>query len=286
MGIGLCPWILAAPWFSDRFPTTNILPILRIKTSREHRSMYLLGIFATRLPFCSCSSNQHSKSSNMLTGDEQLTLQSLAGRITSLSTQIQQHSQSSTIPDSDTTIDGLKKALHEAAQDIQTLVVGPKIALRALYGTHYDLAAHQVALEFDFFGKIPLKGRITAVELAKETNLSHDIVSRVLRLLATQKIFQEVAENEFTHTMLSTIVAEDNDLKASFHMQMDELLQAAADTASYLRENPDGMDDTHCPFTKRHQMPILQYYIQNSEKGMRFGRAMAGATKCRRICPD
>lgn len=221
-----------------------------------------------------------------MTEREQLTLESLAERIASLSTQIQQqHTQSTTGSESDVTIDCLKKALYEAAQDIQTFVVGPKITLRALYGTHYDLAAHQIALEFDFFGRIPLEGRIAAEELAKATGLSHDVVSRVLRLLATQKIFQEVAENEFSHTMLSAIVAEDNDLKASFHMQMDELLQAAADTASYLREDSSEMDDMHCPFTKRHQVPILQYYIQNSEKGKRFGRAMAGATKCRRICP-
>lgn len=227
-----------------------------------------------------------------MTEDEQRALLCLAEDISALSTRLHKKLQESsqeelgatsasrqTVTNPET--EALKNSLYEAAQDIQLLVTGPNSTLRALYGTHYDLAAHQVAFEFELFRKVPIQGSITTTELAEKTTLSSDIVARVLRLLATQKIFREGDEGVFTHTALSAAIAGDVDLQASFHMQMDEVFQAASDTACCLRKAPVNLDSTHCPFNTRHGSSIFQYYQENPDKGERFGRAMAGSTKCR-----
>ncbi|KAI0468883.1 S-adenosyl-L-methionine-dependent methyltransferase [Xylaria cf. heliscus] len=173
----------------------------------------------------------------------------------------------------------IRSSLNDVIQDLQLLVNGPKAILRSLYGSHYDLAAHQVALEFKFFEKVPLDGTISIDALASSTRLSPDVVGRVLRLLATQRVFHEIRKNEFAHTPLSATIAKEEDLEASFHMQMDEVFQAASETAKYLRQSPSKLDGAHCPFSMRFQMPIFEYYKQNPEKGERFGKALAGATQ-------
>jgi hypothetical protein len=227
--------------------------------------------------------------------DQDSTLLDLSQKISKISLQIHNHLRktSQKVPDfspttreidSDDDFEVLRNALHEATQDLQVLVDGPKATLRALYGTHYDLAAHQVALEFDFFSKVPLDGAISVDELAQQTTLDPDIVGRVLRLLATQRVFSESGKNEFSHTALSAIVAQDNDLKSSFHMQMDEIFQAAGETATCLRDSGRALESTHCAFSRRFGMSIFEYYNKHPEKGERFGRALAGATKCWYSC--
>jgi hypothetical protein len=179
----------------------------------------------------------------------------------------------------DAEFEAIRSSLNEAIQDLQLVINGPKTTLRSLYGSHYDLAAHQVALEFNFFKKVPLEGTISVHALADSTRLSPDVVGRVLRLLATQRVFCEDRKNEFAHTILSATIAKEENLEASFHMQMDEVFQAASETAKYLRQSPSTFDGAHCPFSMRFQMPIFEYYKQNPEKGERFGKALAGATQ-------
>ncbi|KAI0455768.1 S-adenosyl-L-methionine-dependent methyltransferase [Xylaria acuta] len=185
------------------------------------------------------------------------------------------------LPDSpeDVGLKAIRSSLNDVIQDLQLLVNGPKAILRSLYGSHYDLAAHQVALEFKFFEKVPLKGTISVDALAGSTGLSPDVVGRVLRLLATQRVFREIRKNEFAHSLLSATIAKEDNLEASFHMQMDEVFQAASETAKYLRQSSSTLDGAHCPFSMRFQMPIFEYYKKNPGKGERFGKALAGATQ-------
>ncbi|GAW14657.1 hypothetical protein ANO14919_040600 [Xylariales sp. No.14919] len=179
----------------------------------------------------------------------------------------------------DPELQAIKSSLNDVIQDFQLLVNGPRAALRSLYGSHYDLAAHQVALEFKLFEKVPLEGAISLGDLASSTDLSPDVVGRVLRLLATQRVFQETQKNMFAHSILSATIAKEKDLEASFHMQVDEVFQAASGTAKYLRQSPVTLDGAHCPFSTRFGTSIYEYYQLHPEKGARFGRALAGATQ-------
>ena len=113
----------------------------------------------------------------------------------------------------------LRASLNEAANELMLLVNGPKRTLRAFGCLHFDLAAFQTALEFDFFEAVPLDGTITLADLVKKLELSEGQVGRTLRLLATNRIFVESQPGVFSHTSLSALIARDSDIKAAGQMQ-------------------------------------------------------------------
>lgn len=117
-------------------------------------------------------------------------------------------------------IEALRASVNDAAADLLILINGPKATLRYKLGAIYDLAAYQVAHEFRFFNHIPIDGRATISDLAKASGLREDVVARVLRSLATQRVFHEVATETFEHTALSAVIAKEESLEALFHMQL------------------------------------------------------------------
>jgi hypothetical protein len=109
--------------------------------------------------------------------------------------------------------------LIEALADLSLLVQGPKIFLRTFGLAFQDLAAFQIALEFNFFKKVPLEGSITSRELARAAGIGEDITASAVRLLATQRIFVESEPGVFQHTSISAVLGRDEDIQAAIHME-------------------------------------------------------------------
>ena len=107
--------------------------------------------------------------------------------------------------------------LVDTTQDFLRLINGPKKSITSLLLTHYDLAAYQVALEFDFFDKVPLGPRagIHLNDLASAVGIDTDRVGRIMRFLVTQQTFEESSPDEFRHTSSSAIFVEDPGFKAA-----------------------------------------------------------------------
>jgi hypothetical protein len=112
--------------------------------------------------------------------------------------------------------------LNEATQDFTRLVNGPKRSLTSLLITHYDLAAYQVALEFGFFEAVPIGPgeSINLKDLAEAVNIDEDRTGRIMKFLATQRVFEEVDTDVFQHTSSSALFALDEELKAAALMQL------------------------------------------------------------------
>lgn len=108
----------------------------------------------------------------------------------------------------------VKSKLTEAANTLLTLVNGPMIFHRNLFGTHYDLAALQVMLEFNVLENIPVKGGIDLSSLSAKVGIDKDKLGRLLRLLATQRYVEEPQHEVFQHTVLSEVLLRDELLKA------------------------------------------------------------------------
>ena len=115
--------------------------------------------------------------------------------------------------------EALRIPLSQAAHDLLHLVNGPKRFVRTFSFSHYDLAAFQVALDFNFFTVLPLRGSINLSELAKAVGFDEDRAGSVIRLLATQRIFEETEQNVFRHTAISALVAIDEDIRAAANMK-------------------------------------------------------------------
>ena len=109
--------------------------------------------------------------------------------------------------------------LIEATTSLQTLVMGPMAFHRNLFGSHYDLAALQILLEFQVLEKIPINGTIDLPSLAKATAMDPDRLGRLLRLMSTQRYVDEPQLDNFQHTVLSEVLLRDELLRAQGAVQ-------------------------------------------------------------------
>ena len=184
-------------------------------------------------------------SSNTSTSD--VSIIALAHQISHLSAQISHHFTSSSRPEPHFGIsspgvpetpeyEALRARVNDAALDLLSLVNGPKNTLRSLFFTHYDLAALQVALDRKFFRHVPLPlaapegegesgqevaPQVSAAEIAEKAGIDEDRTARVLRLLGTHRIFEEVdgETGVFRHTANSALLARDEGWNATADMQ-------------------------------------------------------------------
>jgi hypothetical protein len=156
----------------------------------------------------------------------------LAKQISELSTQISSCFNASTFPEPNFSAssgdvpktpeyESLRASLNDTALDLLRLVNGPKNTLRTYAFSHYDLAVLQVAVEQGFFTEIPLHGCIDARMLAQKIKMDEDRTTRLLRFLATRRIFEEVGSESgvFRHTAMSAVMSKDRDFHAMVHMQ-------------------------------------------------------------------
>jgi hypothetical protein len=109
---------------------------------------------------------------------------------------------------------GLRSKLVASLEDLRLLVVGPRTTMRGLMGSSNDLAALQVAFEFDFFKTVPVgdeKG-IAVEEIARKAGMDAGRALQVLRFLCTHRIFREVKDGWFAHTACSAAFGKDENL--------------------------------------------------------------------------
>lgn len=114
----------------------------------------------------------------------------------------------------------LRVSLNDAVNDLTLLVNGPQHTLCTFLLTFFDLAAFQTALEFGFFEAWPAGETINVSNLAEKVGINQDHVGRVLRILATHRVFVESEPDSFGHTSLSALLARESDIRATAHMEL------------------------------------------------------------------
>jgi len=110
----------------------------------------------------------------------------------------------------------LQSDLRTSLEDLQRLVEGPEKFYRHFLMRGYELAAFQIALDFDFFALVPTKGDISLEELASKAGLDKDRTSRVMRLLITHRFFQECKPGFISHNSFS-VALQDEEFKSVVH---------------------------------------------------------------------
>ena len=179
--------------------------------------------------------------------------------------------------------ENLRIDLNTAALDLLRLVNGPRVDFRSFFTKHYEMAAWQVALEFDYFGLVPLEASISLQELAAKAGMDEDRTMHVMRFLATQRVFKErvgtsIDDISFEHTAASAVIAREPLLKDTFLMQADEMFRAASSTSDSIRASPFKITAEGCPFAMRHGETAYKWYEKHPAQAARFARAMAGVT--------
>ncbi|KAG8158539.1 hypothetical protein KVR01_011661 [Diaporthe batatas] len=132
---------------------------------------------------------------------------------------------------------------------------------------------------FEFFTLVPTEGDISLEELAKKAGLDQDRTNRAIRMLITQRIFQETKGGYFAHNAFSIALQRDKDPRSMVHYSFDETLKASANTSDAIKKVPFEADSVHWPFYDRFGIPIFNYYKEHPEYSARFAKAMQGWRK-------
>ena len=130
------------------------------------------------------------------------------------------HPDSAPVPENPV-YDGMRASLSEAMSDLALLINGPKDFIRTALCSHCDLSAYQVALDFDFFCIVPSRDdrSISTEDLASQAGMDEDRTRRVMRFLASQRMFIEVELDQWRHTSISMVLATDPEIKAAAQME-------------------------------------------------------------------
>ncbi|KAF1941681.1 S-adenosyl-L-methionine-dependent methyltransferase [Clathrospora elynae] len=225
--------------------------------------------------------------------EHQSTLLGLATEVQQLTTQIVNDltaknisepsfkTDSETVPENPEQID-LRARLNDAARDLLRLVNGPRNDARTFVCYLYDLAAWQVACEFNFFEAIPEDGVASIKEIAEKAGMDEDRVGRFLRMLASDRVFEEVEKDMFKHTSRSVLYLKDKQWRDVMHYQLDEFFKAASETSASIKESPKVTDGQRNAFVTRHGTDLFQFYKQDASRAARFASAMAGVSRLER----
>jgi hypothetical protein len=176
----------------------------------------------------------------------------------------------------------IRESINDVTRDLLRLVNGPRNDSRMMVCSLYDLAAWQVACEFNFFEAIPEKGSATIEEIARSVGMDEDRVGRFLRILATDRTFEEVKHNVFKHTSRSVLYLRDRQWRDVVHYQLDEFFQAASDTSKSIKVSFAEANGQKNAFMIRHGTDLFQFYKGDPERAARFASAMAGLSRLER----
>jgi len=221
------------------------------------------------------------------------TLLELAKEVQQLTTQIVADLTEKKVPEPSFAIDSdtipetpeqikLRDSLNDAARDLLRLVNGPRNDARTFVCYLYDLAAWQVACEFNFFEAIPEDGTATTKEIAEKAGMDEDRVGRFLRMLSSDRVFEEVEPDVFKHTSRSVLYLKDKQWRDVMAYQLDEFFRAASETSESIKESPTVTDGKRNAFVTRHGTVLFDYYKQDPKRAARFASAMAGVSRLER----
>ncbi|KAK4462846.1 O-methyltransferase-domain-containing protein [Cladorrhinum samala] len=249
------------------------------------------------------------KSNFQIQRHDYVSIASLAQQISSLASQITSYLSSNAHPEPSFEVGGgvvpvsaeyeaLRVPLNDAALDLLRLINGPRNTLRNFLFSHYDLASLQVALDRRFFHHVPLYdsdngdgagNKATITEVAEKAGMDENRTGRVLKMLSTHRIFEQVPgePDTFRHTASSALLARDADFHAMADMQMDDMIKATSETSTMITSSPLAADhQNHSAFHQRFGIPLYLYLEQHPYKAKRFAQAMSSWSQIDRQITD
>lgn len=169
----------------------------------------------------------------------------------------------------------LRNQLNDAVLDLHRLVNGPLNLFRTASTGFGELSALQVALTRRYFEHVPVDDTgITAAEIAKKSGMDEDRTTRLLKMLATQRIFQEV-DGKFRHTASSHFLRT-SVFSAMLQTQFDETFKAGSEMNTWIDASPHSTGLQDCAFHTKFGMTFYDFLEADPEKALKFSNAMIG----------
>jgi hypothetical protein len=169
----------------------------------------------------------------------------------------------------------LRDQLNDTAHDLLRLVNGPKNDLRRWTWSIMDLSAMQVALSCKLFERIPNDTvGWTAAEVARAVQVEEGFIQRILKMLATHRIFEEHTGGKFRHTASSSFLRT-SIFSAMCDVALDDCFKAASDMNVWIESLSHSAESEVSPFSTRYGTSFYRYYDNNPGKAARFSTAMS-----------
>ncbi|CAA9962657.1 Sterigmatocystin 8-O-methyltransferase [Pyrenophora teres f. maculata] len=219
-------------------------------------------------------------------GHENSLISSLSNRVSQLSASIvgyldtNGHGQpdftrcSSVVPET-REYEVLRNQMNDTILDLHRLVNGPKNIFRTQNYLVGDQAATQVALSRKYFQHVPADDTgISAAALAEKAGMDEDRTTRFLKILATQRIFEE-AEGKFRHTATSEFLRT-SVCGAMAELSYDDTFKAASEMNKHIDEFPYSAGLKECAFYRKFGSTYYEVLEQDPKRAARFFDAMKG----------
>ena len=166
------------------------------------------------------------------------TLNSLAAQISELAAQMTKQLQAEKVPPVTLEADSpikyekisgevfvMRQRLEDALKDMWILSQGPSDSVfNYVHMAIPDASCLNILNRFDFWNAVPVQGEASFEEVAKQTKLPLEVVSRVLEHAVTMRFFVKpsATATSVKHTSRSAALAKDAGLSALVHMVLDE----------------------------------------------------------------
>ena len=199
-------------------------------------------------------------------------IETLGNRIQSLTAEVQRARINNCEHLNGQDLDGQDQLL-DALDDLRAELVGPT----KWPGTYFappEFAALQVAFQREIFQNVPLEGSINSQNLATLVKMDEDILVRIMRCLITNKMFVEIDEKVFAHTLISAAQA-DEYAAARTGGILNDFYKASSSLA-------DAIDAKESAWKARFGMPMYEYFEKNPPDRGRMVKAMVASSTLER----
>ncbi|KAL5531045.1 hypothetical protein ACEPAG_3921 [Sanghuangporus baumii] len=168
--------------------------------------------------------------------------------------------------------------IEAACAQLCAVVARPELTLIKAASGHFASACMEVAATRDlatFLSNSP-EGLHTSA-LSKATGVNEDHLSRILRLLATNHIFQEVGPSVFANNLVSTKLATSIHAKAIVETSARECHRASSYISEFLKYDNASPSRPESPFQLAYGLPLMDYNMSPEGKET-IAAFMAGIT--------
>ncbi|KAI0541760.1 S-adenosyl-L-methionine-dependent methyltransferase [Xylaria digitata] len=168
--------------------------------------------------------------------------------------------------------------LVDAARELEALVMGPSKWVNIIGLIYHDASSLGTLIEFDIPARVPLKGTITIAQLAAESGLLEDKLTRFIRYASTNYIFREPSPGVVAHTATSALLARDTQFSTFLQWVLVNIASIETAIPSACRKWPLSEKTNECGLNAAFGTDDMFFPWVNAdpERLRRFDRAMAG----------
>ncbi|KAI1379802.1 sterigmatocystin 8-O-methyltransferase [Hypoxylon crocopeplum] len=169
---------------------------------------------------------------------------------------------------------GAQDAVLDATTELHDLLLEPLHLIKKHSGSNNSVCLQAIS-RYSIANLVPLGGRISFAELAKQTGLKDQMVMRLLRHAMTMRVFREPEPGLVAHTKASKLIASSH-MNAWLRIGTHEMWPAATKMPDALEKWPGSQEPNQTGFSlsRNSTQSIYDFVGSTPERGSQFAQVM------------